>query len=277
MLTMFYENMKKIDYWGLVILLLSPIIVNIILGIPAICTINGNTNGWLGFYGSFVGAIIPMFILYRTRQWNKEDNDETRNMQHKVLQYQAKKVWFEGFKKQLDENYRLLDFQSITIVINNIVLENYQIALSHLMQLNRNIEMQGYSFDLRLGNGETEKEYIDRYNELLKEYGMLVNDLIAICNIGNIIKMEGDYKEYVINSYKLQKDRLSKNEIVKVSPFLEKISKMICDETSIDEIISACQERMFDTFNVHARKEELIVATKTLLRFKEQEIENILL
>lgn len=277
MLTMFYESMKKIDYCGLVILSLSPIIVNIILGIPAICTINGDTNGWLGFYGSFVGAIIPMFILYRTRQWNKEDNNETKEVQHKILQYQAKKIWFEEFKKQLDENYRLLDFQSITIVVNNIVFENYQIALPHLMQLNRNIEMQGYSFDLHLGNGGTEKEYIDSYNELLKEYGMLVNDLIVICNIGNIIKMEGDYKEYVINIYKLQKDCLSKNEIVKVSPFLEKISKIICDETSIDEIISTCQKRMFDTFNVHARKEELIVATKTLLRSKEQEIENILL
>ncbi len=97
--------MKKIDYLILALLILLPIIVNIILGIPAICTINGDTNGWLGFYGSLVGAIIPMFILYRTRQWNKVDNDETRNMQRKVLQYQAKKVWFEEFKKQLDDNY----------------------------------------------------------------------------------------------------------------------------------------------------------------------------
>ncbi|MDE6216127.1 hypothetical protein, partial [Bacteroides sp.] len=107
--------------------------------------------------------------------------------------------------------------------------------------------------------------------------GMLVNDLIVICKIGNIIKTGGDYKEYVINSYKLQKDCLSKNNFVKVSPFIEKINKMICDEMSIDEIISTCQERMFDSFDVHMQKKELIVITKTLLRSKEQGIENILL
>lgn len=268
--------MKKIDYFILTLLILSPIIVNIILGIPAICTVNGDTNGWLGFYGSFVGAIIPMFILYRTRQWNKEDNDKTRNMQHRVLQYQAKKVWFEEFKKQLDDNYRLLDFQAIAIVVNNIVWENYQIALSHLMQLNRNIEMQGYSFDLRLEEGDTEKKYVDSYNELLKEYGILVNDLIFICNIGNIIKNGGDYEEYVINCYESQCVCHSKNELVEISPFLDQINKMVCEKKSVNEITKACTQRMTDAINVHTRKEKLIVTTKNLLRSKEQEIENIL-
>lgn len=34
--------MTKIDYWGLAILALSPIIVNIILGISARCTVNSD-------------------------------------------------------------------------------------------------------------------------------------------------------------------------------------------------------------------------------------------
>lgn len=44
--------MKKIDlnYWGLVILALSPIMVNIILGIPTISTVNGDIYDWLGIY-----------------------------------------------------------------------------------------------------------------------------------------------------------------------------------------------------------------------------------
>ena len=275
-----FKNMKKIDYWGMVILALSPIIVNIILGIPAICTVNGDTNGWLGFYGSFVGAIIPMFILYRTRQWNKGDNDKTRNMQYNVLQYQAKKVWFEQFKKQLDENYRLLDFQAIAIVINNIILEHYQIALNYLMQLNRNIEMQSHSFDLCLGKIEaynpTEQKYVNCYNALLKEYGTLVNDLILICNIGNIIQHGGDYLKYVRESYKLLNNVHEEDNIVEVSLFLEKINEMVCDEKSISEITDACNNRMADTVDVQKRKKELIDATRNLLSAKEQEIENIL-
>lgn len=272
--------MKKIDYFILTLLILSPIIVNIILGIPAICTVNGDTNGWLGFYGSFVGAIIPMFILYRTRQWNKKDNDETRNMQHKVLQYQAKKVWFENFKKQLDENYRLLDFQAIAIVENHIVLENYQIANSYLMQLNRNIEMQAHSFDLCLGEidayNTTEQKYVDCYNALLKEYGALVNDMILICNIGNVIQHGGDYQKYVRESYKLLNNVHEEDNIVEVSSFLEKINEMVCNENSISEITDACNNRMADTVNVQKRKKELIDATRILLSAKKQEIENIL-
>lgn len=270
-------SMEKIDYWGLAILVFSPIIVNVILGIPAICTVNGDTNGWLGFYGSFVGAIIPMFILYRTRQWNKKDNDETRNQQHKILKYQAKKIWFEEFKKQVDENYRLLDFQATAIVVNNILGENYQIALTYLIQLNRNIEMQGYSFDLRLGGGESEEKYVDIYNELLKEYGVLVNDLILICNIGNAINNSGDYQKCVIDSYKSQSVCHIKNELVEISPFLETINKMVCDNNSISEIMSVCENRVTDILTIHARKEKLIVATRILLRDKEQEIESILI
>lgn len=272
--------MKNFDYLILTLLALSPIIVNIILGIPAICIVNGDTNGWFGFYGSFVGAIIPMFILYRTRQWNKEDNDETRNMQHKVLQYQAKKVRFEEFKKQLDENYRLLDFQAIAIVENNIVLENYQIALTYLMQLNRNIEMQSHSFDLCLGKIEayntTKQKYVDCYNALLKEYGALVNDMILICNIGNVIQYGGDYQKYVRESYKLLHNVHEEDNIVEVSPFLEKLNEIICDENSISGITNACKNRMTDAVNVQKRKKELINATRNLLSAKEQEIENIL-
>lgn len=272
--------MRKIDYLILALLILSPIIVNIILGIPSICTVNGDINGWLGFYGSLVGAIIPMFILYRTRQWNKVDNYETRNMQHKVLQYQAKRVWFEEFKKQLDDNYRLLDLQEITIVENNIGLGNYQITLTHLMQLNRNIEMQAYSFDLCLGvikaYNTTEKKYVDCYNALLKEYGALVNDMILICNIGNIIEHGGDYQKFVRYSYNLLNNIHKEDNIVEVSPFLEIINKMVCDEKSINEITDACKNRMADTVNVQKRKKELIDATRNLLSAKEQEIENIL-
>lgn len=268
--------MKKIDYVILAVLLFSPVLVNTILGIPAICTINGDTNGWLGFFGAYVGAIIPIFILYRTRKWNKEDNDNTRIMQHKILQYQAKKVWFAELKTQLDDNYRLLDFQELVIIENNIVLENYQTATLHLMQLNKSIEQQAHSFDLCLGEGAAETKYVDCYNVLLKEYGMLVNDLILISNIGNIMRQGGDYRKYVVDSYNLSNNIHIKNNAVEVSPFLENINTMVCEKQSIDKIIIACQERMFDTLSVHEKTTELIGSTKILLRSKEQEIEEIL-
>lgn len=91
--------MKKEDWFVIVLLLISPINY-IVLGQSFGITVNGSIDGWLGFYGAFVGAIIPMFILYRTRMWNKEDNDETRKLQNKILQYQVKRIWSEGLRKQ---------------------------------------------------------------------------------------------------------------------------------------------------------------------------------
>ena len=92
--------MKRKDWLVIVILLISPILINyIILGKSLGLTVNGSIDGWLGFYGAFVGAVIPMFILYRTRMWNKEDNEEIRKSQNKILQYQAKKEWFDGLSR----------------------------------------------------------------------------------------------------------------------------------------------------------------------------------
>ena len=109
--------MKRTDWLILTILLLSPVIVNYILLCPSFgYKVSGTQDGWLSFYGALVGSLITMFVLYRTRRWNKDDNDETRKMQAKVLQYQAKRVWFENLRKQLDDNYRILDFQDVTFM-----------------------------------------------------------------------------------------------------------------------------------------------------------------
>ena len=54
------------------------------------------------------------------------------------------------------------------------------------MQLNKSIEMQSYSFDLYFcGKDRTEEEnvYLICYNEMLREYGCLVNDLIIVCGL----------------------------------------------------------------------------------------------
>jgi hypothetical protein len=62
--------MKKLDWLILIILILSPIFINYaILGVclDADVNVNGSLDGWLGFYGTLVGSLVTMFVLYRTR------------------------------------------------------------------------------------------------------------------------------------------------------------------------------------------------------------------
>ena len=90
--------MKKLDWFILVILLISPILINyIVLGVSVGATINGSIDGWLGYYGTLIGSIITMFVLYRTRAWNKDDNEDTRKTQNNILKYQVKQdiLFFE--------------------------------------------------------------------------------------------------------------------------------------------------------------------------------------
>ena len=98
----FVENninkMKKLDWFILVILLISPTLINyIVLGVSIGATINGSIDGWLGYYVTLIGSIIIMFVLYRTRVLNKDDNEDTRKNQNNTLKYQSKQdiLFFE--------------------------------------------------------------------------------------------------------------------------------------------------------------------------------------
>ena len=92
------NKMKKLDWFILVILLISPTLINyIVLGVSIGATINGSIDGWLGYYGTLIGSIIIMFVLYRTRVLNKDNNEDTRQNQNNTLKYQSKQdiLFFE--------------------------------------------------------------------------------------------------------------------------------------------------------------------------------------
>ena len=272
--------MKKYDWIVLIILLVSPILINyLILGISVGATVNGSIDGWLGFYGTLVGSLITMFVLYRTRTWNVEDNTDTRNMQSKILKYQAKKVWFEGLRKQIDANYRILNFQETINVVTEISSDNYNSAFRYLMQLNKDIEIQSYSFDLYLSGDELneyEINYVDCYNNILKKYGEFVNDLILICGI-RICGVE-NIQTYINDCVKKFEQLHDNIPIVNASDLLIKLEKVVNSEIyTFEEVWKLCESRIQEGDFIHSEKMNLQIATNQLLKFEEKEIEGILL
>lgn len=273
--------MKKHDLIVLIALLISPIFVNyVILGISVGANVNGSTDAWLGFYGTLVGSLITMFILYRTREWNVKDNTDTRNLQNKILKYQAKQVWLEGLRKQLDANYRILNFQETVIAAENIVTGNCQTAMNYLLNLNKDIEMQGYSFDLYLSGdnlNDSEVEYIDCYQQILKQYGDYVNDLIFICGIKIQIYQNGDVISYINDSIK-QIDELNKiDSQTRHSIFLSELKKKVTSLCTLSELENICISRVTEIGLIHSEKIKLQKATSQLLKHEEKYIEDILL
>ena len=272
--------MKKLDWFVLVLLLSSPILINyIILGVSVGAIVNGSIDGWLGFYGTLLGSIITMFVLYRTRVWNKEDNEGSRKNQNKILKYQARQIWLEGLRKQLDINYRILNFQATSIAINNITNGNCQIALDYLMNLNKDIEMQGYSFDMYLPEdnfNECEIEYIDCYRNILKQYGKYINDLILICGIKTTISQGNDVSQYIKGSIKRLEEIGKINPDVAPSTFLKKLDIKLNSKCTFQELEETCTLRILEMGNIHSDKVALLKVTNNLLKFEEKEIQKIL-
>lgn len=273
--------MKKLDWFILVILLISPILINyIVLGVSVGATINGSIDGWLGYYGTLIGSIITMFVLYRTRAWNKDDNEDTRKTQNNILKYQVKQVWLEGLRKQLDANYRVLNFQETMIAANNIANGDCLKAMGYLMNLNKDIEMQDYSFDLYLSGdnlNEIELEYISCYQHVLKQYGEYVNDLILICGIKiRISQGDNNIVSYINDSIayfnKLQKINLD----VFPGNFIKDLEIKLNSNCTFQELENICASRIMDIGFIHSEKSNLQKATNKLLKFEENEIQKIL-
>lgn len=273
--------MRKLDWFILVILLISPILINyIVLGVSVGATINGSIDGWLGYYGTLIGSIITMFVLYRTRAWNKDDNEDTRKTQNNILKYQVKQVWLEGLRKQLDANYRVLNFQETMIAANNIANGDCLKAMGYLMNLNKDIEMQGYSFDLYLSGdnlNENEIEYISCYQHVLKQYGEYVNDLILICGI-KIRNSQGDNNivSYINDSIAYYNELQKINLDVFPSNFIKDLDIKLNSNCTFQELENICASRIMDIGFIHSEKSNLQKATNKLLKFEENEIQKIL-
>lgn len=273
--------MKKADRIILILLLVSPIMINyIILGNSLGTTVYGSIDGWLGYYGTIIGSLITMFVLYRTRIWNMEDNRNTRNVQTRILMYQTKMSWFEGLRKQLELNYRILNFHETTIATNNIIVGNNQIALDYLLKLNKDIEMQGFSFDLYLSGSnldQLEKAYIDCYRELLVKYGEYINDLILICGIKQRIEIGADFKSYIDESLMLINKLGEVNPQIRPSTFHLNLNSALNSSYEIENIEDISLYRIRDINAIHGEKLKLSKLTSSLLKFEEEKIKNILL
>lgn len=273
--------MKKLDWFILVILLISPILINyIVLGVSVGATINGSIDGWLGYYGTLIGSIITMFVLYRTRAWNKDDNEDTRKTQNNILKYQVKQVWLEGLRKQLDANYRVLNFQETMIAANNIANGDCLKAMGYLMNLNKDIEMQGYSFDLYLSGdnlNENEIEYISCYQHILKQYGEYVNDLILICGIKiRISQGDNNIVSYINDSIAYYNELQKINLDVFPGNFIKDLEIKLNSNCTFQELENICASRIMDIGFIHSEKSNLQKATNKLLKFEENEIQKIL-
>lgn len=276
----------------LLVIVFFPILVNVIIccsnPLPWNVPIAGKSEDWVGFWGSYAGALISgliaLYVLYHTIK----ENAKIRDSQVKTIRYTQQQAWLENLRKQLIGNYKMFDIQSFSIAVDAIQKNRHSEAVSILMSLNRNIEFQSHSSSLYFiaENPTSEEiEYNDCITDIMMEYGTLINDFLYLCPI---IKCQAsdnpmsqkEIIETVEQAYGILLEAIrfspTMSNYCKKHSALSKIVLLKDDEQFEQKFNDIINNLLFSSIRIHSRKYELIACTENVLRYEEQRINKIL-
>ncbi len=289
--------MKKRHYSLIFLAIIaSPIIVDFILyrnnpiseWLPTV----GYPNEWIGFWGSYIGAIISgliaLYVLYHTIT----ENAKIRETQVKTIKYTQQQTWLDNLRQQVISNYNMLDMQGLSTALYKLQKGEFEEARMSLMTLNRNIEFQANSSSLYFLRDELsreEQEYNDCLKRIMIEFGCLVNDSIFFTSIlpylstkpnmpvmtnDDIVALAKSLYDAAVESAKLDTETqnyYSENSIMR---------RMIDLDPKDAEFSSKFNDLFLEHYKkfgiVHIRKHELIICTEKVLRYEERRINKIL-
>lgn len=156
------KDLFKKYWWGILVAVFAPIVINYILLIPTIGPVVGDNTHWLSFWGSYLAALIPsagaFLILYLQREDNHQENEQNRQLQINILKYQQEMQWLNE-KKEI-----LIDF---TLSLNKddlIELSNKIAANQDIMPDIKNLLANLVKNDSRVGFMRV-SEKTDRFKE----------------------------------------------------------------------------------------------------------------
>lgn len=269
-----------------------PILVNAVIccsnPLPWNVPIAGKSEDWVGFWGSYAGALISgliaLYVLYHTIK----ENAKIRDSQVKTIRYTQQQAWLENLRKQLIGNYKMFDMQSFSIAVNAIRKNRHSEAVSILMSLNRNIEFQSHSSSLYFiaKNPTSEEiEYNHCITDIMMEYGTLIDDFIYLCPIiecqaSDNPMSQKEIIETVEQAYGILFEAIrfspTMSNYYKTHSALSKIVLLKDDEQFEQKFDDIINNLLFSSMRIHSRKYELIRCTENVLRYEEQRINKIL-
>lgn len=124
------KDLLKKYWWGILIAVFAPIVINYILLIPTIGPVVGDNTHWLSFWGSYLAALIPsagaFLILYLQREGNHQENEQNRKLQINILKYQQEMQWLNE-KKEILIDFALSLNKDDLIELSNKIAANQDI------------------------------------------------------------------------------------------------------------------------------------------------------
>lgn len=135
------KDLLKKYWWLLIAIVVTPVIVNYALLIPAFGPVVGDNVHWLAFWGSYltslVSALIAFLILFIQRRDNHNENKHNRQLQINVLKYQQEMQWLNE-KRDILIDFALSLSKDDLIELSNKIAANQDI-LSDIKNLLANL------------------------------------------------------------------------------------------------------------------------------------------
>ena len=186
-------------------------------------------NGWLGFWGSLLGALFPFIVLYKTLIDNHEENEKERRVQVGTIKYQVSKECLNDLKENITSYYKAMNVYEMEMIALK-PREDILYSLNVIWRIIKEIENAYQVLRLTLVDYTDSKEseykvFLGKfhlaYKGLLSDFSWLIDGKCSL----------DDYKEEIMKNGNVSIENLRIWKIIEERKFdKETNDKLIMDE-----------------------------------------------
>lgn len=199
-------------WWVVLLAALSPLFVNWLLSTST--GIKVYENGWLGFWGSLLGALFPFIVLYKTLIDNHKENEKERKTQVGTIKYQVSKESLNELKKNIIAYYNSMNISEMEMMVLH-PKDNIPNSLNLIWHIIKETENAYLVLRLTLVDYTDPKEieyktFLDKFNMaykgLLSDLAWLVDGKCSLDDYKNDVNKNGNISIENLRIWKVIED-----------------------------------------------------------------------
>lgn len=281
-------------FFQLLLIITIPLIINTLMVLPKLFPITGDSSSWLGFWGSYIGAIlssaIAIFILYKQNQQNHIENIANRNLQLSVIKYNQELDKLRDLRTALVDFQASFDYIEITNIASNFYDGHFgEEERKRLKYLTLDIDEKGFKTTLLLDlipRSNSINKFNLIYNKIYNSYGLILEEFDSFLglmqNLPQNKAKKRDYIEEHLKYWEIYDKRRKEIVINKIPGFtpqksISEIIKSHGDYENIEKNASEIiKERLLETLEDSSLKEKLKECIQNILSEEQNRIYAIL-
>lgn len=278
----------------LLLIIVTPLIINTLMVQPMLFPITGDSSSWLGFWGSYIGAVlssaIALYILYKQNQQNHIENITNRNLQLSVIKYNQELDKLRDLRTALVDFQASFDYLEITNIASKFTDghfdEEERMRLNYLVRDMGEKEFKAILLLDLIPKSDSVKRFNSIYNKLYNSYSLILGDFSSFLDLmQDLPQTKAEKRTYieerlsVWDTYDKQQKEMVLNKIPEFTP-QKSISDIIKShgnyENIEEEASDIVKERLFETIKDSSLMENLKKCIQDILSEEQDRIYAIL-